>query len=53
MSYLNKNIEYITHTGRHITLQEEFFISSYVETKNASLSVQQAGYRCKAPSALN
>lgn len=45
MSTPSKNIPYYTATGRKLTPQEEAFIESYVKYKNATLAVQEAGYR--------
>lgn len=50
MSTPLKNLPYKTHTGHKLTPQEASFIDAFMEHKNGSQAVIDAGYRSKAPS---
>lgn len=50
MSTPLKNLPYTTHTGHKLTPQEASFIDAFMEHKNGSQAVIDAGYRSKAPS---
>lgn len=51
MSTPLKNIPLLTHTGHKLTPQEDSFITAFMQHKNGSQAVIDAGYRSKAPSA--
>ena len=46
------NIDITTHTGENLTVKEKAFIDSFVECKNATQAVIEAGYKNKNPRVL-
>lgn len=43
------NIDIKTNTGNKLTVKEEDFINSFIQCKNATQAVVEAGYKCKNP----
>ena len=43
------NIDITTHTGENLTVKEKAFIDSFVQCKNATQAVIEAGYKNKNP----
>ena len=46
------NIDITTHTGENLTVKEKAFIDSFVQCKNATQAVIEAGYKNKNPRGL-
>ena len=46
------NLDITTHTGENLTVKEKAFIDSFVECKNATQAVIEAGYKNKNPRVL-
>ena len=46
------NIDITTHTGENLTVKEKAFIDSFVQCKNATQAVIEAGYKNKNPRVL-